>query len=344
MLRMATLRNPETESAHSGPMGRESNSGPMGRESNSGPVGRESNSGPKSVPAARETKTASSGRERELNTATTTRELNSDEAAHAPTLVEDDDTAVNVIDSPADPESPAANGRPRIDPTKYLAFVRRIATRMARNLPSHVSLDDLVGAGTLGLIDAMDRYDPAKAERFETFAEFRIKGAILDELRRYDLMARNARLTAKRLARRTQELTARLGRPPTDNEVATSMSMSTGDYRKLVDRVGNVRVLSLDDLLSPDDKSQDRCFELSSKTLGPDELASIREMQDRLREAISDLPERQQMILEMYYQREMTLKEIGLHVGVTESRVCQIMGEATGKLRIMLRMERERGQ
>lgn len=238
----------------------------------------------------------------------------------------------------------AANERPKIDPTKYLDFVRRIASRMARNLPSHVSLDDLVGAGTLGLIDAMDRYDPAKAERFETFAEFRIKGAILDELRRYDLMARNARLTAKRLARKTQELTARFGRPPTEAEVAEGMNMSPLEYRKLVDRVGNVRVLSLEDLLSPEDKSQDRCFELSSKTLGPDEMASIREMQDRLRDAIADLPERQQMILEMYYQREMTLKEIGMHVGVTESRVCQIMGEATGKLRHMLKTERDRGQ
>lgn len=246
--------------------------------------------------------------------------------------------------APVDTQEAAANTRPTIDPTKYLDFVRRIATRMARNLPSHVSLDDLIGAGTLGLIDAMDRYDPKKAERFETFAEFRIKGAILDELRRYDLMARNARLTAKRLARKTQELTARFGRPPTETEVASSMDMSAVDYRKLVDRVGNVRVLSLDDLLAPDDRSGDRCFELSSKTLGPDELAGIREMQERLRDAISGLPERQQMILEMYYQREMTLKEIGLHVGVTESRVCQIMGEATGKLRNMLKSESSHGQ
>lgn len=247
-------------------------------------------------------------------------------------------------EAPIDTREAAANTRPTIDPTKYLDFVRKIATRMARNLPSHVSLDDLIGAGTLGLIDAMDRYDPKKAERFETFAEFRIKGAILDELRRYDLMARNARLTAKRLARKTQELTARLGRPPSETEVASSMSMSALDYRKLVDRVGNVRVLSLDDLLAPDDRSGDRCFELSSKTLGPDELAGIREMQDRLRDAIAGLPERQQMILEMYYQREMTLKEIGLHVGVTESRVCQIMGEATGKLRNMLKSESTHGQ
>jgi len=238
------------------------------------------------------------------------------------------------------PSGDAANERPKsakVDPTRYLDFVKRIATRMVRSLPAHVSLDDLIGAGTLGLLDAVDRYDPSKADRFETFAEFRIKGAILDELRRYDLMARNARLTAKRLARKNQELTARLGRPPVESEMAAALELGIEEYRGLVDRVGNVRVLSLDDLQRGDDGPAERMIELSSKSLGPDEATSIRELHDRLRSAISGLPERQQLILEMYYQREMTLKEIGTCVGVTESRVCQIMGEATGRLRHMLK-------
>lgn len=234
----------------------------------------------------------------------------------------------------------AANDAPvrqRVDPTRYLEFVKRIATRMARALPSHVSLDDLVGAGTLGLLDAVDRYDPSKADRFETFAEFRIKGAILDELRRYDLMARNARLTVKRLARKTQELTAQLGRPPVEQEMANALELGIDEYRRLVDRVGNVRVLSLDDLQRSDDSPGERMGELSSKQPGPDEAAGTRELYERLRSAISGLPERQQLILDLYYQREMTLKEIGQLVGVTESRVCQIMGEATGRLRHLLK-------
>jgi RNA polymerase sigma factor for flagellar operon FliA len=245
-----------------------------------------------------------------------------------------------MIPAPANvvPEPPAAKVRVNadIDLTQYLDFVRRIATRLARSLPSHVCLDDLVGAGTVGLIDALHRYDPAKADRFETFAEFRVKGAILDELRRDDLMARNARQTAKQLARKTQELTARLGRPPTEGEVAESLKMSEEDYRKLVARVGNVRVLSLDDLSSPPGRPGDRAFELPSKSLGPEDVTSTREVHGKLNDAISKLPERQQTILHMYYQREMTLKEIGVHVGVTESRVCQIMSEATRKLRGML--------
>lgn len=245
-----------------------------------------------------------------------------------------------VADTVTEAQQPAANDAPRIDPTQYLDFVRRVATRMARNLPSHVSLDDLIGAGSLGLLDAMNRYDPAKADRFETFAEFRVKGAILDELRRYDLMARNARLTAKRLARKTHELTAQFGRPPTESEMATALQMRVEEYRKLICRVGQVRVMSLDDLSCSDDGAVDRSFELRARTVGPEEAASHRELLDHLGQAVERLPARQQMILEMYYQRDMTLKEIGRHVGVTESRVCQIMGEATRKLRTILQERR----
>ena len=204
-----------------------------------------------------------------------------------------------------------------IDPTDYLDFVRRIASRMARNLPSHVSLDDLIGAGILGLIDAKERYDPVKAERFETFAEFRVKGAILDELRRYDIMARNARLTSKKIARKSHELTALYGRPPTESELARAMEMSVTDYRNLVNRVGSVRVFSLDDV-SSDAEGNERSFELPANGMAPDEVTSVRELREHLRDAINGLPERQQRIIEMYYDRGMTLKQIGMQVGVTE--------------------------
>ncbi len=229
-----------------------------------------------------------------------------------------------------------------IDPTDYLDFVRRIASRMARNLPSHVSLDDLIGAGILGLIDAKERYDPVKAERFETFAEFRVKGAILDELRRYDIMARNARLTSKKIARKSHELTALYGRPPTESELARAMEMNVTDYRNLVNRVGSVRVFSLDDV-SSDGEGNERSFELPANGMAPDEVTSVRELREHLRDAINGLPDRQQRIIEMYYDRGMTLKQIGMQVGVTESRVCQIMGEATNKLRVMMRSEVRRG-
>lgn len=219
---------------------------------------------------------------------------------------------------------------------EHTPLIRYIVNRIAVRLPSHIDLDDLHNTGVIGLMDAIEKYDPEKNCKFKTYAEFRIKGAILDELRRYDLMARNARLTAKRLARKTQELTARLGRPPSEAEIADALEMSHEDYRRLVDRIGSVRVLSLEDL-QHGDEGNDRAAELSAKILGPDEATGIRELHARLRNAIAGLPERQQLILDMYYHREMTLKEIGLQVGVTESRVCQIMGEATGRLRHLLR-------
>ena len=235
--------------------------------------------------------------------------------------------------------APPANERPpAVDPAQYMDFVRKLARRLARNLPSHVSFDDLVGAGMLGLIDASRRFDPAKSDRFETFAEFRVKGAILDELRRYDLMARNARLATKRIARKTQELTAKLGRPPAEEELAVGLGMSVGDYRELVARVGSVRMLSLDEMSRSDDDGG-RGMELPSPSPRPDDLSMKREMVRRLGRAISHLPPRKQRVLEMYYQREMTLREIGLELGVTESRICQIMGEATTKLRTMLRSD-----
>lgn len=237
-------------------------------------------------------------------------------------------------------QPPKARSKPPLDATQYLDFVRRVASRMARNLPNHVSLDDLIGAGSVGLLDAMDRYDPAKADRFETFAEFRVKGAILDELRRYDLMARNARLTAKRIARKTHELTARLGRPPNELEMAEGLDMSVDELRKLVARVGQVRVVSLEDMSHSEDGASDRSLQLRSRGVGPEEAASKLELLEHLGEAVDQLPARQQMILEMYYRRDMTLKEIGRQVGVTESRVCQIMGEATRKLRALLQERR----
>jgi len=237
-----------------------------------------------------------------------------------------------------DGAAPANERPPAVDPAQYMDFVRKLARRLARNLPSHVSFDDLVGAGMLGLIDASRRFDPTKSDRFETFAEFRVKGAILDELRRYDLMARNARLATKRIARKTQELTAKLGRPPAEEELAAGLGMSVGDYRELVARVGSVRMLSLDEMSRSDDDGG-RGMELPSPSPRPDELSMKREMVRRLGRAIGNLPPRKQRVLEMYYQREMTLREIGLELGVTESRICQIMGEATAKLRTMLRSD-----
>ncbi len=231
-----------------------------------------------------------------------------------------------------------------IDPAGYRSLVRKVAARMARGLPSHVSLDDLVGAGTVGLLDALRRFSPEHDTRFETFAEFRIKGAILDELRRYDMMARNARLATKKIARNVQQLTGRLGRPPTEEEVADSLAMSVADYRALVQRLGSVRVVSLDQLGPAANDDRPTRYEPESRGPGPEDWTARRQLHRRVHEAIEHLPERQQKIVRMYYFEGMTLRQIGECFGVTESRICQIVGDAHRKLRRIMHREAPDGQ
>ncbi|RMG97043.1 MAG: FliA/WhiG family RNA polymerase sigma factor [Deltaproteobacteria bacterium] len=231
-----------------------------------------------------------------------------------------------------------------IDPADYLPFVRKVASRMARQLPSHVSLDDLVGAGTVGLLDALRRFSPEHDTKFETFAEFRIKGAILDELRRYDMMARNARLATKKIARNVQRLTGRLGRPPTEEEIAESLAMTVRDYRALVQRLGSVRVVSLDELGPAANDDRPARFEPESRLPGPEEWTADRQMHAKVHAAIDHLPDRQREIVRMYYFEGMTLRQIGEVFGVTESRICQIVGDAHKKLRRIMHRESSHGQ
>ena len=133
--------------------------------------------------------------------------------------------------------------RPAAD---YLPFVRRIVLRLVRRLPSYVRVEDLIGAGVVGLLEAMERYDPTRVTDFETFAEFRVKGAVCDELRRRDLMARDARIEAKRIETTIQALTQELGRQPEDHEVANTLELSVDDYYSKLEKLAPVRVLSFD--------------------------------------------------------------------------------------------------
>ncbi len=226
------------------------------------------------------------------------------------------------------PFAPPARNQPTDDQVnQHLAFVRRVVARMARRLPSHVQLDDLMGAGVVGLLEALDRYDSSRASDFHTFAEFRVKGAILDELRRRDIMARDARLAAKRFERAIEELTQRLGRAPEEEEIAAALDMSVAEYRAKLHKLTPVRVFSLDDALPGG---------LRDGAAGPFEQTARAELRRRLAEAIAELGERQQQVLQLYYFEELTLREVGRVLGVTESRVCQIVSEATLRLRVAL--------
>jgi len=221
----------------------------------------------------------------------------------------------------------------------YSPLVKFIAGRMASSLPSHVDEGDLVSYGLLGLIGAIERFDPQREIKFETFAVARVKGAIIDELRSLDWVPRSVRSRARQMERAHAALEARLGRSPTDEEMAEKLEISVGDYNDTLLQIANSSVLALDGLWTfadPDggggqisvlDTIQD------PNALDPEAEAHTSELKDRLAEGIESLPERERLVIALYYYENLTLREIGEVLGVTESRVSQLHTKAVLGLR-----------
>jgi RNA polymerase sigma factor FliA len=208
-----------------------------------------------------------------------------------------------------------------------LPIVRRLAFRLARRLPPNVDVGDLIGAGTEGLLKAIEGYDAGHAARFETYAESRIRGAILDELRAQDALTRHGRRKMGEVTRAMRKLENELGRAPEEQEVAAAMGIDLEAYHKLAENLSRAPALANLGALDPDDVAG-----------GADSQGEFesRELKSQLMAAIKRLPERTQTVLGLYYQEECTLAEIGEILGVTESRVCQILGDATARLRTSL--------
>jgi RNA polymerase sigma factor for flagellar operon FliA len=208
-----------------------------------------------------------------------------------------------------------------------LPIVRRLAFRLARRLPPNVDVGDLIGAGTEGLLKATESYDPSHAARFETYAEARVRGAILDELRGQDALTRHGRRQFGELTRAIRKLEAWLGRVPEEQEIANELGIDLPTYHKLTEHLSRAPALANLGALDPDDVAGDE---------SPGRDLEVRELKAQLVVAVKHLPERTQTVLALYYQEECTLAEIGQILGVTESRVCQILGDATARLRAAL--------
>ena len=204
---------------------------------------------------------------------------------------------------------------------KLIPLVHQVAAQVARRVPPHVMLEDLVGAGMLGLAAAINRYDPEREETFKGYAEFRIRGEIMDELRRRDLMSRDGRAESKKVQQTIEQLTRELGCEPQHAEVAKRMGMSLSDYQTAQFRAHGARTVSLADM------------ELAQEQRSPADLAQSSEVLGVLSGAIEQLPERQKVVLWLYYFEELPLHEIGEALNVSPSRVCQIRGEAVARLR-----------
>ncbi|HEX2129408.1 MAG TPA: RNA polymerase sigma factor WhiG [Solirubrobacterales bacterium] len=220
----------------------------------------------------------------------------------------------------------------------YSPLVKFIAGRMASGLPSHVEESDLISYGLLGLIGAIERFDTEREIKFETFAVARVKGAIIDELRSLDWVPRSVRARAREVEQAHAKLEARLHRAPTDEEMAQQLELSVEGFQNVLLDIANSSVLALDDLWTfadPEGGSQVSILDTIKDPQGVDPMAEAAssELKDRLADAIEGLPERERLVIALYYYENLTLREIGEVLGVTESRVSQLHTKAVIGLR-----------
>lgn len=220
---------------------------------------------------------------------------------------------------------------------EFAHVIKAMAHRLAYRLPAYLDAEDLISVGVIGLMDAMDKYDPSREAKFKTYAEFRIRGAMLDEIRSMDWIPRSVHERISLLQRTQTELLNRHGRPPTDDEVAAALKMSVSELDEFLSRARGAVLISLDDLgiQEPDGH---KILKMLADHQHPDPLSMVVNERERenLGKAIQQLPEKERLVLTLYYYEELTMKEIGGLLRVTESRVCQIHTKAVLRLKTTL--------
>lgn len=219
---------------------------------------------------------------------------------------------------------------------EHLPTVRYLARRIHERLPQHVEIDDLVSAGVLGLIDAFRKFDPEKKVQFRSYAQFRIRGAILDSLRTLDWSPRDLRRKGRAIEEAIRTLTARSGRTPSEPEIAAELGMELGEYQQLLGELKGLEIGTLHVEHCEDSDEEELAYIPNKPEEDPLFCCLKSEMQARLAAAVDQLPERERLVMTLYYYEEMTMKEIGLVLGVVESRVSQIHASAVLRLRSVL--------
>jgi RNA polymerase sigma factor for flagellar operon FliA len=220
---------------------------------------------------------------------------------------------------------------------QYSPLVRRLAHQMIAKLPANVELDDLIQVGMIGLSDALTRFDVGQGVQFETFATQRIRGAMLDELRGSDWMSRGDRRHQRSIEAAVHRLEQKLGRAPSEGEIASEMGMKLADYQELLGKVRGTQLVYLEDMSGDDGDEDFLDRHVADSEANPLARLSDRKMREALVAAIENLPEREQYVMSMYYEHDMNLKEIAAVLGVTESRVCQLHSQSIARLRTRLR-------
>jgi RNA polymerase sigma factor for flagellar operon FliA len=220
---------------------------------------------------------------------------------------------------------------------EHLPLVKAIAIRVHESLPVHVDLDDLIHAGVLGLFDSVTRYDSDKNVAFQAYAKHRIKGAILDSLRQADWASRDMRKRQKKVDAATQELSAKLGRPPSENEMAEEMGVSVDRWRRMAMELRTQGLVAATPANEPERDLTSECP--AAPDSQPDRMVCRRQLQIKLAHAMRVLPERYQKVVFLYYSNDLTMREIGDLIGVNESRVSQIHKTALRKMAMALESE-----
>jgi len=223
---------------------------------------------------------------------------------------------------------------------EYLPYVKRIVQRIATHLPATVDVEDLMNVGVIGLIQAVDRYDPRRDNKFMTYAIFRIKGAVLSELRSRDFLSRSSRRKLREMEHACQRLEQRLGREPEDDEIAAELRVDLDDLHR-TKQMSSISFVSFEELGV---SSKDEKEKLMNYLINHDEDAlsqtRLKELKSGLARAIEQLPEKERLVISLYYLDELTMKETGEVLNITESRVSQIHSQAIVRLRNKLRKER----
>lgn len=230
---------------------------------------------------------------------------------------------------------------------RYTPLIKYIAHRLAMRLPSHISTDDLISAGVIGLMDALTKFDPDKKVEFKTYAEFRIRGAMIDELRSMDWVPRSVRQKANQIERAINQLEKKNGRPVEDDEIASAMGLSLDAYYETMKSLHGLSPLDMEEVQKrfPRLSLEDILDSLAdSEENDPFHEYSLKELKKVLARAIDELTSKEKMVISLYYYEDLTLKEIGEALDLTESRICQIHTKGVLKLRARLKrfLENER--
>jgi RNA polymerase sigma factor for flagellar operon FliA len=226
---------------------------------------------------------------------------------------------------------------------EHLPIVRFLARRIHERLPQHVEIEDLVSAGVVGLMDAFSKFDPAKRVQFRSYAQFRIRGAILDSLRTLDWSPRELRRKGRAVEEAIRVLTARLGHAPNEAEVATEMALELEEYQQLLGDLKGLEIGTLHIERNEDSGEEELAYVPGRPEEDPLFRCLRGELEERLAEAIQNLPDRERLVMSLYYYEEMTMREIGLALGVVESRVSQVHASAVVHLRGALKDLAARG-